>query len=333
MHEDKAIGCMIGAAFGDSLGAAVEFMQLPAIRTRYGIRGIQRCRPVYGHPAGSITDDTQMALATAAGITCAMEHNMAADVSIIRYQLWCSYQRWLVSQNRPENCRAPGSTCLSALRGKIAGSQSRPLNHSAGCGAIMRVHPVGIAYSQYPTQAFSIGMESGVLTHGHVNGYVPAGAFATVIAWLMQGKDFFEAVMAMRQELCRLPVNRSAGTIEAVDLGMQTLLSDDPAETIDQTIRCHGSSGGGWQGHDALAITLYAVRHAPADPIRAVQIAVNHSGDSDSTGSLAGAIMGAWYGVRPFSDHLLATKVQLEHADELVDYGKALAVIAETITP
>ncbi|MDQ1055584.1 ADP-ribosylglycohydrolase [Arthrobacter sp. SORGH_AS 212] len=65
--------------------------------------------------------------------------------------------------------------------------------------------------------------------------------------------------------------------------------------------------GEGWVAEEALAVGLYAVLATrPADdaaadtPVRhfrdAVALAVNHSGDSDSTGSVAGNILGAYYG-------------------------------------
>ena len=69
--------------------------------------------------------------------------------------------------------------------------------------------------------------------------------------------------------------------------------------------------GEGWVAEEALAVALYAVlATAPAgdvtpetparNPRRTsatpIALAVNHSGDSDSTGSIAGNILGAFYG-------------------------------------
>lgn len=54
--------------------------------------------------------------------------------------------------------------------------------------------------------------------------------------------------------------------------------------------------GEGWEADEAWAISLYcAVRHI--DSMRdAIIAAVNHDGDSDSTGAITGNIMGAIYG-------------------------------------
>jgi ADP-ribosylglycohydrolase len=63
--------------------------------------------------------------------------------------------------------------------------------------------------------------------------------------------------------------------------------------------------GEGWVAEEALAVALYAVLAtlpgaAAAEPVQhfrdAVALAINHSGDSDSTGSIAGNILGAFYG-------------------------------------
>jgi ADP-ribosylglycohydrolase len=56
--------------------------------------------------------------------------------------------------------------------------------------------------------------------------------------------------------------------------------------------------GGGWVAEEALAIGVYgALAHPdPGEVRRALLLAVNHSGDSDSTGSICGNLLGAWHG-------------------------------------
>jgi ADP-ribosylglycohydrolase len=78
------------------------------------------------------------------------------------------------------------------------------------------------------------------------------------------------------------------GDVErAVQLAL--LMSDDPVAAIEKM-------GGGWVGEEALAIGLYAVLSAKSF-VEAITIAANHSGDSDSTASIAGQIWGAAYGL------------------------------------
>ena len=63
------------------------------------------------------------------------------------------------------------------------------------------------------------------------------------------------------------------------------------------------SIGGGWTGHEALAIAIYsAVKHSESFE-DAVVSSVNHSGDSDSTGAVCGNIMGCLLGRKAIPAH------------------------------
>ena len=66
--KDKYTGCLLGLAVGDALGAAVEFMSLEQIKDTYGDSGIQDFDKWGDFDAGSYTDDTQMAIASALGL-------------------------------------------------------------------------------------------------------------------------------------------------------------------------------------------------------------------------------------------------------------------------
>ena len=63
----RYLGCMLGGAVGDALGAPVEFQSLSQIRQKYGSAGINDYDEAYGR-IGAITDDTQMTLFTAEGL-------------------------------------------------------------------------------------------------------------------------------------------------------------------------------------------------------------------------------------------------------------------------
>lgn len=64
---DRIRSCLLAGAAGDALGAAVEFMDWPSIRHKFGERGIRDFAPVFGK-LGAVTDDTQMMLFTAEGL-------------------------------------------------------------------------------------------------------------------------------------------------------------------------------------------------------------------------------------------------------------------------
>ncbi len=320
MESDRALGCLIGGAYGDSLGAAGEFLSLAKIRGKYGDHGIVDLDRAFGHPAGVITDDTQMAIATARGILA----DPSAEDPIILRNIWAAYLEWFKTQGTPGEGRAAGITVSFSLLEGVMGSRQEPINRSAGCGGIMRVHPIGLVLQNDPVHAFWLGMDSAALTHGDPDGYVPAGALAALIACLASGQDFSAAVGEMSRLLLGLREDERNGTMRAVRTAFETPISNDCGEMIDRAVGRLGGQPGGWLGHDALAIALYAARVALDDPLRAVRIAVNHSGDSDSTGAITGAIVGTIHGPDAFESALRDQGVKLEREDELRELSQKL---------
>ena len=81
--------------------------------------------------------------------------------------------------------------------------------------------------------------------------------------------------------------------------------------------------GGGWVGDEALAIALYCAVKYFDDFEKAMIAAVNHSGDSDSTGAITGNILGAALGYEALPDFykkdLELHDVILAVADDLWD--------------
>lgn len=305
--ESRVVGSFLGCAVGDALGAQVEFLKWPAIEQRYGPAGVATF-----DGAGRITDDTQMALFTAEGLirgaNRSIDRGYLGDPPYPRvdatsggtlhhaYLRWLSTQGdavrlpfdrgWLIEQPELHQIRAPGNTCLSALRSGKAGSVEEPINNSKGCGGVMRVHPVGLVAGD---RAFVVGAESAALTHGHVTGYVAAGAFASIVAGIIGGGDLRAAVRDASWRLTSWGVGTEQ-TSSAIEQALE-LADAEPTPSSD-TI---SELGEGWIAEEALAIALYCA--LTAEDVRSgIVAAVNHSGDSDSTGALAGALLGTMHG-------------------------------------
>lgn len=304
--EQRALGCLLGGAVGDALGAPVEFWSLARIRSRCGVAGVREYLPAYGR-LGAITDDTQMTLFTAEGLIRADNRTRRAGGAGIK--LACvhqAYLRWLETQGgRPRypsaevrgsyllgqpglnSARAPGNTCLSALRSGVAGAVTTPINDSKGCGGVMRVAPAGITRHS-PETAFRLGADLAAITHGHPSGFLSAGFLAAMIAAIITGASLADAVAHARAELTRRP--NHAECLSAVDHALALAASAPVASaTVEQL-------GGGWTGEEAIAIALFCSLTATSFE-DAVSLAVSHSGDSDSTGAITGNILGALWGV------------------------------------
>lgn len=304
-------GCLLGGAVGDALGAPVEFLSIDDIRAKYGSAGIDDYDLAYGR-RGAITDDTQMTLFTAEGVLRAdvrWHHKGICRPSTVihhAYLRWLHTQGersrfpssqeqmdgWLIGVQTLHARRAPGMTCLSALRGATMGTVDRPLNNSKGCGGVMRVAPIGLT-ARDDEAAFALGCEAAAITHGHPSGYYSAGCFAAVIQNLTEGRTLPDAI---ERTLRIVDSSRhtgqaecSAAIREAVALWADPDMGPSPG-TIERM-------GRGWVGEEALAIALYCALSAQDDFARGVLLAVNHSGDSDSTGAITGNVLGLMLGI------------------------------------
>ncbi|MEJ7811441.1 MAG: ADP-ribosylglycohydrolase family protein [Gemmatimonadaceae bacterium] len=300
-------GCLLGGAVGDALGAPVEFVSLAQIRSRYGPEGIRDFDEAYGR-VGAITDDTQMTLFTAEGLLRAEYRGRQRGVDVPPPTIWHAYHRWLLTQGErskwkweggPERDgwligvralharRAPGTTCLAALRGDVMGTPDRPLNDSKGCGGVMRVAPVGLA-SASAEAVFRMGCEVAALTHGHPSGFLAAGCLALIVHQIIAGLSLDDAARAALERVRHEPAHEE--TARALEGALRAARASSPtAETVE-------GLGAGWVAEEALGIAVYAALAADGSFEDGVRLAVNHTGDSDSTGAIAGNILGALLG-------------------------------------
>jgi ADP-ribosylglycohydrolase len=203
---------------------------------------------------------------------------------------------WLLKVKALHAQRAPGNTCLSALRASRMGTMEQPLNDSKGCGGVMRMAPVGLFFED-PEKAFTTGCEFAAITHGHPSGYLAAGGLAAIISYTMTGvglRDAVDGTMALLQA--------RSGSEECVAALRRAMAEASRAEPSAQTVEALGA---GWVAEEALAIAVYSSLAADGDFRRGVLLAVNHSGDSDSTGAITGNILGALVGKAAVPAHWL----------------------------
>lgn len=293
---------MLGVAVGDALGAAVEFLTFDEIKRSFGPNGISDFHPYRGFAAGSYTDDTQMTLATAKGcIQTLRARSEGRECDPVRIVNDC-YIEWLETQSDPAQRRGPGMTCLSALQNGEMGTIQKPINDSKGCGGVMRVAPVGLAFS--PDEAFRLAAEFAAITHGHPSGYLTAGFLAELVSRIINGRQLTEAI-----ELCKGNLVDWAGHEETLEI---VQLAQSLAGTGERPEHAIPKIGQGWVGEEALAIALFCALKFPTDFKAAVLASVNHSGDSDSTGAICGAILGALLGVEAIPDRWIAGVENLE---------------------
>ncbi len=283
-------GCLIGGAVGDALGAPVEFLNRDAILESYGADGVTGYVE-FGNETGAITDDTQMTLFTAEGLLRAVVRfkgkGIWDPVAVVNsaYLRWLKTQGgevysdhcgldtgWLIREKQLFRQRAPGMTCIQALENNARDFRSR--NNSKGCGTVMRMAPVGLLLE--PEEAYEYGCRFSAITHGHPTGITAGGAFAMLIAYLFSGKKLEDALALVEHHL-----QTQDGSAETLAALRAARTASAPAEL-----------GEGWVAEEALAISVHCALNHQRKFEKGVLEAVNITGDSDSTGAIAGNILG-----------------------------------------
>ena len=342
--QDRIRGSLIGGAIGDALGYPVEFIySFEGIQGRYGERGITRLDTKQfwlddEEQSGKavVSDDTQMTLFTANGILNAKRQKIG-----MKYGICLAYIEWYLTQigkksGKYKDCwigslpelnkrRAPGNTCMTSLNDIYRGKD--PINNSKGCGGVMRIAPIPL-YAAVDNrmdilEADKLAGDAAEITHQHPLGYIPASLMSHVIYRLaLDGHPTKEDLIAYVLEgLGKLGDLFPQHHQEVLEMMGMARVAIDLSANDQSDLQNIGALGGGWVGDEALAIALYcAIRHFDNFE-QAIIAAVNHGGDSDSTGAVTGNILGAAVGYEAipqfFKHDLELHDVILHMADDL----------------
>lgn len=322
-------GCLLAGALGDALGYTVEFTPYRSIQATFGSEGIRALVPNYTGKA-IVSDDTQMTLFTCDAMLPGAgreEQGLTIAERIHRaYLCWLQTQDHYFSGTRdwesPLNavlelnyCRAPGNTCLYALRSGKMGTLDQPINDSKGCGGVMRSAPLG--FDPRWGEPLMTGAQSGAITHGHPMGWVPAGMLSDIVNKCIYGEyASLRAVIEASLADTKAAFGDKKGFAdfeEMVTLAMELSETDAPDEEAIRRV------GEGWVGDEALAVAIYSCLRHPEDLRECLISSVNHSGDSDSTGAVAGNILGAWLGDSALPEDWIAQLELVDVMDGLAD--------------
>ena len=356
---DKYRGCLLGGAAGDALGYAIEFDREEAIAARYGSHGI-RDYQLDERGLAPFSDDTQMTLYTANSLLCSLAAlsaqayggtqasggapapapaTMPSPAALAAYapaQMVQFYVEWMYTQVSPYPLaepkawisslpelfasRAPGVTCMNACDAMASGAKA--VNNSKGCGGIMRMAPVGLintcpSFSGVELQC--LGAQLAELTHCHELGWMPAGVFAHIVSLLSRNEASSvreTATQALNTLPEAFPNAHYLGQLQEL-LRYTLRLADSDIPDLEAI----HALGEGWVAEEALAIGLLCSLRHEDDFAGAITSAVNHGGDSDSTGAIAGNIVGAHLGLagipQRYLEHLELRDTISKIADDL----------------
>nr|MDP2576642.1 ADP-ribosylglycohydrolase family protein [Candidatus Palauibacterales bacterium] len=285
--RDRVIGCLKGIATGDAIGKQTETLSYHDVVRWYpdGVRGFegQPGAPIPRYVGnskhewriGETTDDTERTIAVARAI---LKDGGVAHTSVGREMLACS------------KCVHPGVKSLWEFHD--AGDPARIAQSHDGCGAAIRVAPVGVFYSSDSLDQIVAGArETSIPTHGGSLAIAAAAATAAAVSAAIDGAsagvvlDFAERAARRAEQLW--PSSAGPGFAEAVR-GIHDDLKQWPAlrpeEVADRYFPDHPLT------IVPLALALGTVMQSAQ---AAILLATNIGGDSDSVASIAGAILGA----------------------------------------
>lgn len=325
----KATGALLGLAIGDALGKQTEFQEIEEI--------------AWNHPdwrrlplpdRALVTDDTQMTLALARGLRTALARGPLTPLRLER-PVREEFVDWWRS---PQNNRAPGMTCLRSCRrlGDDRRWQQASDVGSKGCGANMRVAPIGLVRGLDARQLSGAAQLQSALTHGHptalaasdltayavrglAEGVRPAALPAALRAYALASRERYDgfwlgdladrwhgpspqAVIARGWDDCLAVLDRLDAALAAPDVEADPCLA----------------TGEGWVAEEAFGTGLLCFLLLPDDPVAAVRRAAYSSGDSDSLACLTGAFAGAHHGGAAWPADWVE---RIEHRDELLEFG------------
>lgn len=177
----------------------------------------------------------------------------------------------------------------------------------------MRIAPIaiyGVTHGWTLEQTGKTAGEAAELTHGH-----KASTFASAVQAMIIQSCILSAE-PVTSDSFKTIVDTALNKLPSLYPGYDAML-EDFTRLINKAVQLEGSPlpdwqiiegelGEGWVADETLTIAIFSVlRHI--DDFKACMIsAVNHGGDSDSTGAVAGNILGAIHGHATLPNDLLA---------------------------
>jgi ADP-ribosylglycohydrolase len=288
---ERIAACLAGIAVGDAIGKQTEMLSPDEVSRWYpdGVRGFEgppgTIIPRYSENrryrwrVGETTDDTERTMAVARAI---IADRGVSHVSVGREMLRC--------------VKSVHSGVRSLWEFHQAGDPARTATEHDGCGAAIRVAPVGILYHSSSLESLVNGArEASISTHGGSLAIAAAAATAAAVSVAIEGGSS-EQVFALAERAAADAEQRWPGSGTPAFAAAMRAVHDDLARlpTLDATeiaARCFPDRP---LTIVPLALAL-ATRMRSAD--EAILLAANIGGDSDSVASIAGGILGAMYPV------------------------------------
>lgn len=290
---DQFVGCMVGLATGDALGAPYEGGPMERLVWRLlGKTSSGRMR---------WTDDTQMAIDLARSLLA--DGRILPDALASRF---ASSYRWTRGYG-------PGTAKVlkQIRRGKSWQTATRSVypDGSYGNGAAMRAPVLGLYFAGDSASLTPSAEESAVVTHPHPLGMEAAIVIALATYSFLHGADSHELLGNLISASSRPEICDRLATAES---WVNSNARPTPKEVASRL-------GNGVSAQTSCPTAVYiALRHRHESFDSMMRFTIACRGDVDTIGAMAGALWGASRG----SSEL--PPIALESRDEIVNIGTQL---------
>lgn len=169
-----------------------------------------------------------------------------------------------------------------------------------------------------------LGAEIAAITHGHPLGYIPAAVLTHIVhAAVYRDREDADTLKSIVLDAMNTVSDIFAGNEYLPELRMLIDKAVGLSENSSSDIENIEVLGEGWVAEETLAIAVYCSLRYCGDFSKGIIAAVNHGGDSDSTGVVTGNILGAWLGYNGIEEkwkrNLELKRTILEITDDLCD--------------
>lgn len=298
----KTPAVLVGQGIGDALGLPFEVLAddvHPDLATWDGTyRPCERLQL----PAGHASDDTEMAECLASSLVACHGFD-GADVAG-RYLAW--------SRATPHGM---GGTTRLAMEALASGATWRHSGvtfddpNKVGSAPPMRAAPIG-AYYVTESAIFNACRQDAYITHADPEGVAASFAVAMTVELMLWGAVPDTALSLVLEALHRAMIVNKPTLVERALHQVRVMLARGHVSPELFAQECAGRRGNAWQ---ITATAIYCALHARSFREGVID-AVKLGGDSDTRGAIAGAILGARFGLEGIPDEY---KAGLHRFDDL----------------
>ncbi len=302
--KQKILGCLIGAAAGDAMGAATETRTRTQIIAYFGgpvQTFLAAPDDVFakGNIAGQVTDDFSLAYET---IVAMIKTKTISEQVVID-----SLIEW--SKESKNNMRLAGPTTRAFIEAKIKHLEIPPSpyandNAKATNGAAMKMAPIACFSIGDLDKAMDIALTVGQVTHNNQLALSAACAIAAATATAIQPFRTLEDVlqaglkgatsghqMALDRGAAELAGSRIDRRIElAYDIASRQQSATDLMDDLNDYV------GTGLMAHEAVPAAFGLLKGLGHSPLECFYAAVNIGNDTDTVATMVGGMLGALYG-------------------------------------